>query len=186
MYLSATPLNQPLSGWKLNSLGFLQNSSGAQKIKVWPVDLKEDSDVKWSALCSADVFWRKGGREILWRKGHTLILMVVIFFWFVFIAIDSTVCWHLMTIKLTTNYLDFLFFSCLFFNLVFGKNKKKVNNASEILYFYICCFFFLLSFFIYTPLSLDVFKWCYFSLFLCDFICLENVATKGISVFLNC
>lgn len=59
------------------------------------------------------------------------------------------------------------FFVCFFFNLVFG---KKVKTASEILYFYICWVIF-----IYTPLSLDVFK----RVFLVSVIsCLENVATK--------
>lgn len=47
---------------------------------------------------------------------------------------------------------------------------------------FILRFFFCFFFLIYTPLSLDVFKRVIFSV-LCNFVCLENVATKAFQYF---
>lgn len=124
MYLSATPWNQPLSGRELNStrVFWLCQTAVVHRKSKGDLSTLKTTVMSGDLQCLAGVFWRGGGGKILWRKGHTLVLLAFFFF---FIAIDFTVGWHLMTIKFTRNYLGFLFFSCLFFNLVFGKNKKR-------------------------------------------------------------
>lgn len=45
-----------------SGLLFVSDGSGAQKIKGWPVDLKDNSDVRWSAVfgwCFLEGRWRK-------------------------------------------------------------------------------------------------------------------------------
>lgn len=87
MYLSATPWNQPLSGRELNSTRVfcLCQTAVVHRKSKGDLSTLKTTVMSGDLQCLAGVFWRGGGGKILWRKGHTLVLLAFFFlhcYWF--------------------------------------------------------------------------------------------------------
>lgn len=105
-----------ISTWTQKLIGNLSNLIATVMSNRHSVGTANCQTAKCAWVLS--LFWWK---KMFWHKGHTLFLLF-------FISFDFIVSLHRM-----------------FFDLVFGKNKK-VNTAREILYFYICWFYFAFLF----------------------------------------